>query len=388
MSWASLANNQTVSYNNLQDAVNNGVFTLKNTIPVSDKQTTKGEAEFFVNIDPISKGTDQLVVKSNLVANTSTTTTSTTIPPSSPQYAIAGTTGAIFYSNDGGFTWSNLSFFSGTTVELVKVSSTAQYMLVVGYPVGGFTRSLYLSSNYGASWTNLGTTTGDPDDIAISDDGQYIVYVVRGVSGNVYISSNSGASFSTAGSPGVSSWRGVAMSSTGQYITVVSYNSQVWVSSNFGVSYTAKTGQTNWEGIAMSKDGRYQIAGSGSIWRSTDFGVTWGNTGQTISNGASALALSGDGQYGLAFYKFGGTEIFRSTNFGASWSLLTTIGSSGNGNWRCVSISADNTVQLVGANGNVWPTNDIWRSVNGGIFFAAIVGTNLGWNGIAVGNQL
>lgn len=79
MSWASIANNQTVSYNNLQDAVNNGVFILKNAIPVNSKQLNKSEAEYYVYINPISKATNQLVVKSNLISNPPTTTTTTTL---------------------------------------------------------------------------------------------------------------------------------------------------------------------------------------------------------------------------------------------------------------------------------------------------------------------
>ena len=43
MSWAALASNQAVSYNNLQDAVNNGVFIAKTTIPVSDQEVTKAK---------------------------------------------------------------------------------------------------------------------------------------------------------------------------------------------------------------------------------------------------------------------------------------------------------------------------------------------------------
>lgn len=71
MSWAGIANNQCVSRNNLQDAVNNGVFTLKNTIPAGTKQITKAEANNYVNIDTAygpyaSKAYNQLVVKSNL----------------------------------------------------------------------------------------------------------------------------------------------------------------------------------------------------------------------------------------------------------------------------------------------------------------------------------
>jgi hypothetical protein len=73
MSWASIANNQTVSFNNLQDAVNTGVFTLKNSIPASTKQTTKAEADYYVNINTsygpyAAKASNQLVVKSDLQA--------------------------------------------------------------------------------------------------------------------------------------------------------------------------------------------------------------------------------------------------------------------------------------------------------------------------------
>jgi hypothetical protein len=73
MSWAGLSSNQCVSCNNLQDAVNTGVFTLKNTIPSSTKLITKNEAADYVNLNTAyapfaSKTSNQLVVKSNLQA--------------------------------------------------------------------------------------------------------------------------------------------------------------------------------------------------------------------------------------------------------------------------------------------------------------------------------
>jgi hypothetical protein len=71
MSWAGLANNQTVSFNNLQNAVDTSVFTVKNTIPSSNEQITKSDADFYVYIQAIpSKSNNQLVVKSNLTAET------------------------------------------------------------------------------------------------------------------------------------------------------------------------------------------------------------------------------------------------------------------------------------------------------------------------------
>jgi hypothetical protein len=82
MSWAGIANNQCVSFNNLQDAVTTGVFTLKNTIPVSTEQITKADADYYVYIDTAygpyaSKASNQLVVKSNLQPPPTTTTTTT-----------------------------------------------------------------------------------------------------------------------------------------------------------------------------------------------------------------------------------------------------------------------------------------------------------------------
>ncbi len=73
MSWASIANNQTVSFNNLQNAVNNGVFTQKTSIPASNEQITKADADTYVNINTsygpyAAKASNQLVVKSDLQA--------------------------------------------------------------------------------------------------------------------------------------------------------------------------------------------------------------------------------------------------------------------------------------------------------------------------------
>lgn len=82
MSWAGLSSNQTISFNNLQNGVDTGQFTAKTTIPVSNEQITKADANTYVNIDTsdesyAAKSNNQLVVKSDLVTTTSTTTTTT-----------------------------------------------------------------------------------------------------------------------------------------------------------------------------------------------------------------------------------------------------------------------------------------------------------------------
>lgn len=72
MSWASLASNQCISYTNLKNAIDTGVFMLATaSMPTGNKQVRRSEAEQFAVINPItSKTSNQLPVKSNLTAKT------------------------------------------------------------------------------------------------------------------------------------------------------------------------------------------------------------------------------------------------------------------------------------------------------------------------------
>lgn len=69
--WAATANNETISFNNLQNGVDTGVLSQKAAIPASNEQITKADANIYVNIDTsfapyAAKASNQLVVKSNL----------------------------------------------------------------------------------------------------------------------------------------------------------------------------------------------------------------------------------------------------------------------------------------------------------------------------------
>jgi hypothetical protein len=72
MSWEGLANNQTVSFNNINDALFLNVFVFKSLIVVSNvEQITKSEADTYVYLDTsyapfAAKTNNQLVVKSDL----------------------------------------------------------------------------------------------------------------------------------------------------------------------------------------------------------------------------------------------------------------------------------------------------------------------------------
>lgn len=106
MSWAGLANNQMVTFDNLYDAVVTGVFTAKQAIPESNECITKTDANAYVNIDTsnggyASKASNQLVAKQDLTSSV----------PSEPVYVY----GQANYPVTGGnstitqYIWNNSS---------------------------------------------------------------------------------------------------------------------------------------------------------------------------------------------------------------------------------------------------------------------------------------
>ena len=102
MSWAGLATNQTVSFNNLQNAVTTGYFYALTTIPTSLEQITKSDASTYVSIDTAyapyaAKSSNQLVVKSDLVAATPVTPCSEFYVVPSEDELLAGD-GFIYFS--------------------------------------------------------------------------------------------------------------------------------------------------------------------------------------------------------------------------------------------------------------------------------------------------
>ena len=158
MSWASLTNNQCISCNNLQDGVNNNVFTLKNAIPVSNKQVTRNEAEFYVNIQNITnRSANELVIKSDVISSGSTTTTSTTQVPTpcgTPNVYSGGVSYPTSKTSTVGTSTGNstLNFDAYNVPDRFIVQWNGNYVIDTGYRgdssynIGGIDRGAFNSS--------------------------------------------------------------------------------------------------------------------------------------------------------------------------------------------------------------------------------------------------
>lgn len=168
MSWASLANNQTVSFNNLQNAVSNGVFTAKTSIPASNEQITKADANTYVNISTsfapyANKALNQLVTKGDLIAPICTLAGVISVPTPLPVFGLSWATTNTSFAQCPGSEWvitnnnqsiryniSNSANCGGTCNQVQTGTATATIT------VGSSNVNMALDFNGLVEWQNSG----------------------------------------------------------------------------------------------------------------------------------------------------------------------------------------------------------------------------------------
>jgi len=205
-------------------------------------------------------------------------------------------------------------------------------------------------------WTPTGAPLAGWVSVASSADGTKLI-----ASGDdTYVSTNSGSTWSL-NLPGVGGYPYVASSTNGVKLVVMSGNG-IFASANSGGSWATNTSLNgmSWGGVASSADGTKLVAvanadpddNPGSIYVSTDSGITWNPTSAPV-NYWSSVASSADGTRLVAVAmsdtnQANGGPIYISTDSGNTWNPTTAPIYS----WSSVASSADGT-RLVAA-----PMND------------------------------
>ncbi len=212
----------------------------------------------------------------------------------SGQYQTASNGRNIYISNDHGESWNSVYNFGDTKV-FVSVSLNGQYQNIIS--AGD---SLYQSRDYGLTWVRFTDEYSElynsiqmfpTCDVAMSYNGNYQTIV----SENIYTSSDYGFTWNTVDlNPGVDSdwddrnWISVAMSSEGKYQTALEDVGEIYVSDDFGTTWTKKNNQVirdkQWRSVAMSANGRFQtaLAKNGGVFVTIDHGDTWSLSVETI----------------------------------------------------------------------------------------------------------
>jgi hypothetical protein len=364
MSWSSLANNQIVSDSNLSDAVATGVFAAKTSIPLTGRElTTTAATDYaYVNVSD-GRSSNQLVNKSSLSASS--------VGPGPYQYYVYGVDGgSMFKSTNGGFTFASytaLPYQGPGVYTLAAANSSGQYLITASDTINN---TLYISTDYGATFstkniinvgggytfgsfyplnadisssgqyivvvgktqpsTTLGqvtiavsndygstfiayyggyqTSTASRASVAISQNGNLVIYVAASTSSNNswrYTSTNYGSSFTYGGLSTNQIFSDVCTSSTGQYILIVNKGTNgnsgnLFVSSNSGGSYTSRSTLGNGEYCGMSSNGTWmEVFSPGSntgsvlnrLYYSSNNGVNWNYLNEYTNLGIIGLAV-------------------------------------------------------------------------------------------------
>jgi hypothetical protein len=256
---------------------------------------------------------------------------------------LLSNTPPLDFSNNYGTVWTPTAISKNW--QAVAMSASGQYQTAVIN--NGL---LYISSNYGVTWTSTATTRNlaSRSNVglrSISNGGsvwwcEWIHLYFQQLRCDVDIHRHIS---------GVQTWRGVAVSASGQYQTAGAYNGFLYISSNYGVTWTSTAASRSWYGVAVSASGQYQTAvvysGTvGYIYISTNYGATWAQQTNTPQQW-QAVAMSASGQYQTAVV-YSGTVgyIYISTNYGATWAPQTTTPQ----NWQAVAMSASGQYQTAG----------------------------------------
>lgn len=247
-------------------------------------------------------------------------------------YPVNGTAGAKISRDYGtSFTQYNAS----DNCYITGVSGNGLCMCMIS------TQGLRMSTDGGFTWSPLNATYAitntapNGKSIGLSYTGQYIAFIKESANAYVYISSDYGVSW-TSVLIGTNNYFKVAVSGNGKYIYISRDGAEGSLSSNYGASFTS-TSSPNLFGrfsrdSCISHSGQY-IANSNLY--SNDYGATW----QGFLNASSQLILSsggtvtfGDNIWAVTctptgHYKYitgKRNESFCSINNGATWISLGT----------------------------------------------------------------
>jgi hypothetical protein len=386
MAFSDLADNQCVSYNNLQSGVNQGYFDAKTTIPATNQQSTKSAAYTYVDIDPnyppfASKLDNQLVVKRDLKDN----------------IAVIEISNNFFEGTITDVTVNGVSIY-GASFPLDIGNGTQGYTDQIGtYDIVLYYADANMPSNYARCYdSNYNTVCVDgfsstgpgPYNVTFSSQSVSTIYPVSILTGDGSCTAPVPPQIGDqpAGSVAVnrSSGQYMAMAVSTLQFTDTARGGGIYISSNYGATWTFRAFINYWGVVRMSDNGQYMIAmpNYGQAYMSSDYGVNWSMITSTVSYGGNTLsvgngsftdaAISGDGQYMIILNQTGSGTLrnnyaFLSSNYGSTWSV-TRFNSFDDKPFYGVDMSSNGAYMFLAKEGEVLRSTNYgssWTSVTG-----------------------
>ncbi|SDL20146.1 Por secretion system C-terminal sorting domain-containing protein [Siphonobacter aquaeclarae] len=223
------------------------------------------------------------------------------------------------YSTDGGSTWTSFPSVPSGTSDGGNIAVSADGNRIVWAPEGA--SALYYSTNRGTSWTACGSVPANLKPISDRVNSQKF-YAYDAVNGRVWVSTNGGASFSIQASglptvPDYLAWQTRIRSVFGVEGDIWLVNpSGVYRSTNSGTSFTQLSSAANATAVSFGKAASGKtypavfiagtVNGTYGIYRSDDAGAAWTRINDAQHQYGTITVMTGDPRvYGRVY--FGGT---------------------------------------------------------------------------------
>ena len=208
--------------------------------------------------------------------------------------------------------------------ELLTVSSTTALINIVNFgPSASVTNTIYVTPSSGITITNSGSV------YTINGLQQNTNYVVGSQTNNAAGYANNGLGQVTNISPLITVASGAnlsAISAFGQYICLGCYGNGIYVSTNYGATFTKIVTEANASQSAISVSGQYMYVACNNIGRlyySSNYGTSF--TSVTIGSNISGISCSNLGNIVYACDLTNG-GIYYSINYGVTWSAIVLVG--------------------------------------------------------------
>jgi photosystem II stability/assembly factor-like uncharacterized protein len=216
-----------------------------------------------------------------------------------------------------------LSAFPSDFYSGLATSSNGEYLFVVS------SNAIMVSKNGGSSIQSTFGTALNGYAVACSSTGQYAAVVTQ--IGNIYVSSNYGQSWTQLSNIAPipsNSWKDIAVSANGQYMLATSFDLPVYISNNYGNSFIQSNSPSlQYQGVAISNtdsNGQYYaftVTNDYHLILTDNGGSSW----SPLFYDWYGVASSQNGQYRLAvIYNSADSSVFLTSNGGATWSSLTS----------------------------------------------------------------
>lgn len=160
---------------------------------------------------------------------------------------------------------------------------------------------------------------------------------------------------------GGGNWTKIATSADGRITAATKSGSNIYISKDYGNTWSPKASVKSWSGVALSLDGKTMLAtssgGSGQVYISTNYGEDWSEIIELANKDWRAAAISSTGK--VQAIVAANDQIYKSFNYGANWSPVDS-----SRDWRDIAMSSDGRIQTaVVHNGQIYTSTDfgnIW----------------------------